>query len=160
MPYFRKKMRRSEAAKYRKPNYITRIARPIIGMSNTTRLKKFKTMLDMETPLFFNFGTGDNYIQLAFPLINHLSLVHGSYLQNTCDEYRVKSFYTKIHIPYANPALNSNEGLVHQLWVDPTVELLSGTATQTPALKAFLNRQSECKYITTQEGTGQWELTI
>lgn len=59
MPYFRKKMRRSEAAKYRKPSFVARVARPIIGMSNLTRLKKFKTIRDLDSPLFLNFAMGD-----------------------------------------------------------------------------------------------------
>lgn len=52
-------MRRSEAAKYRKPSFVARVARPIIGMSNLTRLKKFKTIRDLDSPLFLNFAMGD-----------------------------------------------------------------------------------------------------
>lgn len=52
MPYVMKKMRRSDAAKYRKPVYVPRVNRPITLRSNTTRIKKFRVTLGLET----NYG--------------------------------------------------------------------------------------------------------
>lgn len=47
MPYIRKRMRRSEAAKFRKavPAYIPRVSRPIASRSNVSKVKHFKTIL-------------------------------------------------------------------------------------------------------------------
>lgn len=85
-----KKMRRSDAAKYRKPSYVPRVSRPLTSSNNFLRAKTFKTTYGLdniaEPPVLSFIAAADSKRKaIAFSLMSHLYIVHGDYLKNTCD---------------------------------------------------------------------------
>lgn len=81
-------MRRTEAAKYRKPAYVPRISRhlAVTSSSGGTRIRYFKTVIldNASTHFTYTIASAAAANGATIPILSHILNIHQNYFATVC----------------------------------------------------------------------------